>query len=208
MTDKVRHVAILAHPDPGSFNAAIARTYIETVQACGQAVVLRDLYGLGFDPVLKNCERPDRRDFSVSADVREELAIIDGADMYTVIHPIWFAMPPAMLVGYVDRVLGSGVTAAQVQAGEAQGVLRAKHLLVVTTSGASQEWLGDQGQMEALKTVMTRYLFKAFGAQRADYLHFGGVVDGYPRDQADLCLRDVADRTRRLCRLLAEERGG
>ena len=50
-TDR-RHAVIVCHPDPSSFNHAIAHTYRDAVRATGQGVVLRDLYAIGFDPVL------------------------------------------------------------------------------------------------------------------------------------------------------------
>ena len=56
-----RHAVILAHPATTSFNALVARTYCEAVGRFGQEAVIRDLYALGFDPVLKDAERPTGR---------------------------------------------------------------------------------------------------------------------------------------------------
>ena len=38
MSKPVRHIIILAHPDPASFNAAIAQRYAQTVRAAGHEV--------------------------------------------------------------------------------------------------------------------------------------------------------------------------
>lgn len=201
----LRHVAILAHPDPNSFNAAIARTYAETVRAEGQDVILRDLYALGFDPVLKDNERPGHAGYAVSQDVRDELEVIRGADVYTFIHPVWFGMPPAILTGYIDRVIGSGVTAREVQHRAGQSVLSGKQLFSITTSGASEVWLDEQGQIEALKDLMGRYMYKAFGLRRAENLHIGGIVTGYSERFAQQALRLVLERTQRVCRYATED---
>lgn len=206
MTDPIKHVVILAHPDRESFNSAIAKTYMRAVQEAGQTALLRDLYDLEFDPVLKNSERSGKPQYRMSDDAREELALIGDGEIYTLIHPIWFAMPPAILTGYIHRVMGAGVTAGALRTHTAQGVLRERRLLTITTSGAPEDWLDEQGQPEALKTITTRYLFRAFGLQRAEYLHFGGIVEGYPRDLGEQCLRQVADRARHICSLLAEDR--
>lgn len=74
-----RHVVVLAHPDPQSFNATIANTDCHTVRVCGQEAILRDLYAIGFDPVLKGSERAGTQGFALSKDVQDELAAIDGA---------------------------------------------------------------------------------------------------------------------------------
>ncbi|HEY0314975.1 MAG TPA: NAD(P)H-dependent oxidoreductase, partial [Sphingomonas sp.] len=122
-----RHVAILAHTDPHSFNASVAAMYCETVRACGQDVIVRDLYAMGFDPVLRDAERPRHQANALSPDVRAEIDTIRGADIYTLIYPIWFAMPPAMMKGYIDRVLGAGVTALEIQGRVGEGVLHGRH---------------------------------------------------------------------------------
>jgi len=200
-----RHIVILAHPDPTSFNGAIAELYCRTVHSLGHVAILRDLYGIGFDPVLKNHERPGKAGFSISPDVQREIEMIADADVYILIYPIWFGMPPAILKGYIDRVIGSGVTSDEIQHHEAQGVLRDKRLLSIITSGARELWLDEQGQIDALKDVMARYLFHAFGIKYADHLQFGGVVEGFSADFIAQNLSDVEDRAKHICKLITDE---
>ena len=49
---------ILAHPDPGSFNHAIAKKARGTLEGNGHDVAFHDLYLEGFDPVLPREEIP------------------------------------------------------------------------------------------------------------------------------------------------------
>lgn len=49
---------ILAHPDPGSFNAAIAKRCRDTLAAKGHTVFFHDLYAENFDAVLPAHEIP------------------------------------------------------------------------------------------------------------------------------------------------------
>ena len=69
----IRHVVILGHPAAQSFNASVAAAYCEAVEDCGQTAVLRDLYAIGFDPVLRDSERPGTADFAPAPDVAAEL---------------------------------------------------------------------------------------------------------------------------------------
>lgn len=64
-----RHAVILAHPNPASFNGLVANSYCDAVHACGQEAIVRDLYALGFDPLLKDGERPGATGFHLSTDV-------------------------------------------------------------------------------------------------------------------------------------------
>lgn len=202
----IRHVIILAHPSTQSFDASIAAAYCDAVRACRQEATVRDLYALGFDPVLKESERPRQGGVSLSPDVREEIAAIQGADMYVLVYPVWFAMPPAILKGYIDRVLGAEVTPCQIQDRTANGVLSGRHMLCITTSGTREAWLDEQGQVESLRNLSTRYLLNAFDMKSCEHLHFGGIVEGLSQRLADQYLYEVGERGRHVCAALAAER--
>lgn len=101
------HVVILCHPEAHSFNAAVAARYCAAVEDCGQKAIVRDLYAMRFDPVLRSEERPGTRGFFQSPHVAYEMSMLAEADVIVFVYPIWFGLPPAMLKGYVDRVLGS-----------------------------------------------------------------------------------------------------
>ena len=204
----IRHAVVLAHPDPRSFNAGIAQTYCEAVEAAGQQAILRDLYAMNFDPVLKAHERPGRSDFRLSPDVQAELALLCGANVITFIFPVWFGMPPAILVGYIDRVLGAGTTIGQVQHGTGTGLLGNGHLCAITTSGAPEDWLQSQGQAQALRNLAGTYLFRAFAMQSSEALYIGNVVDSAPADFFKDNLARVRQRAASICARVAQELHG
>ncbi|AOH87049.1 hypothetical protein AWL63_22935 (plasmid) [Sphingomonas panacis] len=186
----------------------MAQAYCDTVRECGQEALLRDLYAMNFDPVLRNDERPDRQQFRIAPDVRAELEAIGGCDVVAFIYPIWFGLPPAMMKGYVDRVIGAGVTPRQVQERTGEGPLTAGHMISITTSGARDAWLDEQGQVESLRELSSRYLFRAFSMKSAHYLHIGSIVEGLAERFADEHLYDVREKARTVCAKVAAERYG
>ncbi|WP_404710389.1 NAD(P)H-dependent oxidoreductase [Sphingomonas sp. MMS24-J13] len=194
-----RHVVVLAHPSSRSFNGLVANAYCEAVRQCGQEPIVRDLYAIGFDPLLKDSERPHEGGTSVMPDVKFEHAAIRGSDVFVLVYPIWFGMPPAMMKGYVDRVLGSGVTAKDMQGGVGTALLKDKRLVSITSSGASKAWLNQQGQIEALRNVFERYLAHGLGMKSVENLHFGETVEGLSEDYLDPLLAQVQDLARKVC---------
>ncbi len=203
---KPRHIVVLAHPDPDSFNASVAETYCRAVRECGHEAILRDLYAMHFSPLLRQDERPGRRPFLPSPDVEDELNAIKGGDVFVLIYPIWFGTPPAMLKGYVDRVLGAGVTAKAVQDRAWHDLLGGKRLLSFTSSAAREPWLAEQGQTLALRTVFDDYLAHAFGMRPAEHVHFGSIIDGLaPRYIAEH-LTMVGDKARHICAAITREK--
>ena len=198
-TDAGRHIVILSHPAAGSFNHAVADTYCDAVRYAGQEVVVRDLYAIGFDPVLRADERPGPAHPHPSRDVADELELIRRSDVFVLVYPIWFGSAPAMLKGYVDRVLGSGVVPGAVQERAPTSLLGNKRLLSFTTSAADEAWLDEQGQQAALRTVFDRYLTHAFGMGSEKHVHFDHITRDLSEDAAAKALRHVKDEAQRAC---------
>jgi NAD(P)H dehydrogenase (quinone) len=127
---------ILGHPTPGSFNHAIATKAIETLSAFGHEVFFHDLYAENFDPIMRTAEIP--RGAPAPAEIERHSAEIISADGIVIIHPNWWCQPPAILKGWVDRVLRPG-QAYRFEAGRSVGMLKARTALVITTANNAQE---------------------------------------------------------------------
>lgn len=166
-----KHTVIVSHPDAGSLCVSVAERYRQTAEEQGHQVVVRDLYRMGFDPALK----PLGSDFPLSDDVAAELALISGSDVFVLVYPIWFGIPPAMLKGYVDRVLGAGVSHQAVETRTFHPVMSGKRLLSITTSGASLAWLNEQAVYLALHEVFGDYLADAFSLAATEHVHFSSI---------------------------------
>jgi NAD(P)H dehydrogenase (quinone) len=176
MAHPLKHAIIACHPDPGSFTLAIAERYAEAIRGHGHDTIVRDLYRLGFDPILKDDERQGQpRD-----DVTREWQVLGDIDVFVLVYPIWFGAPPAMLKGYIDRVFGAG--RARGAAGEGSDVsqLEGKHLVSLTLSGSMRAWLDEKGVLGSLRNVFDRYLAEVFGLAETHHYHFDGVQPGLP----------------------------
>jgi NAD(P)H dehydrogenase (quinone) len=140
---------ILAHPCTGSFNHAIADATADALREAGHQVTLHDLYAEKFDPLLLYGEIA--RDAGLPPLVAEHCREIAAADGIVIVHPNWWGMPPAILTGWIDRVLRPGVAYrfAETDAGEGIpiGLLSAKAVIVFNTSNTpaqrEQEIFGD-----------------------------------------------------------------
>ena len=132
---------ILGHPYEKSFNHAIFRTVVETLRERSHVVYAHDLYGENFDPLLSVEELGDKRSNDpVIVKLSDELAASDGL---VVIHPNWWGQPPAIVTGWIDRVLRPGVAYAFKEGdsggGVPEGLLAGKVGLVFNTSNTSGE---------------------------------------------------------------------
>jgi NAD(P)H dehydrogenase (quinone) len=201
-----KHAVILCHPEERSFNRAVADAYCDAVQELGHEFVLRDLYRIGFDPVLKATERSSEPGFVPHPDVEQELALLSGCDVFTLVYPIWFGTPPAMMKGYVERVLGSGVNPQSVKARAGTPLLGGKRLLSFTTSAMSDPWLNEQGQWMSLRYIFDHYLAHAFGMLGDNHVHFGNVRPGMEARWAEQHLYEVKQQARQSCATALDDR--
>ena len=179
-------VVILAHPDEGSFNHAIARTVVDRLAANGHAVVVHDLYREGFDAVLPGGEIP--REASLPPVIARHCEEIAAADGIVIIHPNWWGMPPAILKGWVDRVIRPGVAYGFVEGDSGEGVpvglLKVRAALVFNTSNTEakreREVFGDP-----LETLWKNCIFGLCGVDRFVRRTFGVVVTSSAAQRAE-----------------------
>lgn len=195
----LHHLVVIGHPARDSFNHAIAAAYADAVRQFGQSPTIRDLYAIGFDPLLRAAERPESADFHLSPDVEWELDLVRKADVITLVYPIWFGMPPAIITGYIDRVLGAGLTATAIRHNQPHEMLANKYLVLVTTSGSTLPWLAERGQWEGMREAFDSYLETIFSFANVEHEHLDSIVTPLARDYADQCLGRVADRARLAC---------
>lgn len=176
---------ILAHPKPGSFNHAIASTAQAELQQRGHSVRWHDLCAEQFNPLLPAAElAPDAPLGSVIRQHGHEIAEADGI---IIVHPNWWGMPPAILTGWIDRVLRPGVAyrfvANDQGEGVPQGLLRARSAIVFNTANTpddrEREWFGDP-----LESLWKKCVFGLCGVQNVQRRTFAVVITSTPEQRA------------------------
>lgn len=173
----MRILVILAHPDDSSFNHAIAQEAVATITGHGHQVFFHDLYKEGFDPLLFSEEIP--RDAPLPELIKEHCAEITAADGIVIVHPNWWGQPPAILKGWVDRVIRPGVAYEFLEgdagAGVPKGLLKARAAIVFNTSNTEiereKESFGDP-----LETIWKNCIFGLCGVTNFYRRTFGIVV--------------------------------
>lgn len=192
----MKHAIILAHPNPKSVNATLAFAFADAIRAFGQTAIVRDLYGMGFDPCLHADELPWAHDFAPRPDVVAERQALVGADAITFVYPFWFNAPPAMLKGYVDRVFGLGFGYGPGPGGTVP-LLGGKSLFSISTSGAPDQWVARTSALADLRHVFDEHVSGVCGLSVLDHLHFGGVTPGIRPDVVEAMASMVRDAAHR-----------
>ncbi len=172
---------ILAHPRNGSFNHAIAGAVIDVLKANNHEVIFHDLYEENFDPVLAADEIP--KSASLSPAVGQHCTEISRADGIVIVHPNWWGQPPAILKGWIDRIIRPGTAYEFIEGDSGEGVpcglLKATTALIFNTSNTHEERernvFGDP-----LERIWRDCVFGLCGIKNVYRKMFGVIVTSTP----------------------------
>jgi len=159
----MRFQVIHCHPLTDSYNHALFRDIVATLERCGHRAVATDLYREQFDPVMSAAERGSYyRPPYADAAVRTYIDLLRQAEGVIFCFPHWWFSMPAVLKGYFDRVWAPGVVFDHDPArGRIVPRLTGVKVFGVVTTYGSPWWItrlvaGDPGRkvlMRALKPM-------------------------------------------------------
>jgi len=170
----MKHLIIYSHPNSKSFCHAILDKVVEVLAAKKHDVVVRDLYALGFDPVLKAGDLADFQSGKIPADIKAEQNYIAWSDIMTIIHPVWWTGLPAMMKGYIDRVFSYGF-AYSLDASGIVKLLAGKKVIVFNTLGTPQDIYEKSGMFVAMKKTSDTGIHEFCGIHVLAHQFFGAV---------------------------------
>ncbi|MCA5893708.1 NAD(P)H-dependent oxidoreductase [Isoptericola sp. NEAU-Y5] len=185
---------VLAHPEPRSLTANLRDDGVAALRAGGHQVVQSDLYAMGWNPVVTAADfgEPDDGAFeglpdelptdrldvaaaseralragTLAPDIRAEHDKLAWADTVVLQFPLWWHGPPAILKGWLDRVLVQGFAYGVRDPGSGRtlrygdGGLAGRRALAVVTVGAGNG-VGPRGLHGDLTEVLFGLLHGTF----------------------------------------------
>ena len=175
-------LVVIGHQNKGSYCHAITETAVDELKAAGHDVTFHDLYEEAFDPVLPHDEIP--KGSAVDPIVQAHCDELAAADGFVVVHPNWWAQPPAILKGWIDRVFRQGVAYEFAEGGGIVGHLKGKTALVITTSNTPRDvelkLFGDP-----LENLWKNCIFGFCGTEDFFRRNFESIVMSTPEQRAD-----------------------
>ena len=167
-------LVVVGHPDvANSFNGAIARVASEALVAQGYEPVLRALYAEGFDPVMP-LDETNRPVEEAPEAIRAEMEQVKECVGMVFVHPNWWGTPPAILKGWIDRVVRNGFAYGFTEQGPWQG-LSDKIVQVFTTSNTPRDYeLEVYG--DPLENFWKTIVFSLVGSKSFERRNFEQII--------------------------------
>jgi NAD(P)H dehydrogenase (quinone) len=190
---------VVAHPSSDSYCRHLAARAVAGLRAAGHDVELLDLYADGFRVAMSAEERAAYHGTSPICDplVARYAEIIQRARVLVFVYPTWWSGLPAMLKGWLERVMVPGVSFRfDERTGKVKPALgNVRTIVGISTYGSPHSYVrltNDNG-----RRILTRALRMSCGVRtRTRWLPFYGIdtsSDSERRDFAAEVERTMAD---------------
>jgi NAD(P)H dehydrogenase (quinone) len=170
-----------AHPEPMSFTSAMKDVAVDELCKRGHTVEVSDLYAMNFNPVASGSDFAPRHNDqylvyaleqrncyesgSLAPDIAFEVERLKRADLIVLSFPLFWFSVPAILKGWIDRVLLSGLCYGGRRFYD-RGGLRGKKMLAAITLGGRESMFGEDavhGEIDLMLRPLLRGTFYYVG---------------------------------------------
>lgn len=156
-------LVVSAHPSPESFLSSLRECVLKEAQAHGHEIRHHNLYDEGFNPVFTSYERLNHVgniDVKLQQlpELRPYVESLQWCDTLVLVYPTWWGAQPAIMKGWIDRVLMNEVAwvlpegAARIK----PLLTNVRQLVVVTTHGSNKfvnSLQGEAGKRIAFRSI-------------------------------------------------------
>ena len=145
-------VVVLAHPNSDSFSHAIAERASVGLRGAGHDVEVLDLYALGFRAAMNAEEHLAYHGDNPAVErmVTDHGALVLRADAMVFIYPTWWSSLPAILKGWLERVMVPGVAFVFNDKGKVRpGLGNVRRIVGISTYGSPRSYvrvINDNGR--------------------------------------------------------------
>ncbi|MEK4361485.1 NAD(P)H oxidoreductase [Paenibacillus sp. FSL M8-0212] len=142
-------LVVVSHPRKDSLTFQVAQRFAQGLTEAGHSYEILDLHGIGFDPILREIDEPDytQENQVFSPEVETEMERLKKHDAAAFVFPLWWWHLPAMLKGYVDRVMNNGF---------AYGANKLPHqqILWISLSGVTEEQMQKRNYGQSIANLL------------------------------------------------------
>lgn len=174
---KVRVLFVVGDPRHESVEWDLVNTAMKHFMAKGCEVELRDLYAIGWNPVITRDTFFQAKDGfgPTPKDVAVEQLMVAPADYIIFAYPNWHDTPNAMVKGYMERVFQKKFAYRDTDKG-LEGLLKGKGIFTIMNCGWIGQGRGGLGDGIDKNPIWDKYL-TAFKTLDDDTAGFWGVTN-------------------------------
>ncbi|MEN3015402.1 MAG: NAD(P)H-dependent oxidoreductase [bacterium] len=153
-------LVVFCHPSKKSLNYYILQQVLNLLNQKKIDAVVRDLYEIGFNPVLRFDQQ-----LNTQQDVLQEQEYVKQSDLMIFIFPTWWGHMPAVLKGYIDRVFSFNFAYTVDQNNQSVPLLSDKKAIIITTLGGDENTYKQYLLEQSMKRIYKHIIFEFCGIE-------------------------------------------
>jgi NAD(P)H dehydrogenase (quinone) len=169
----MKYLIVFANPNPESFGSSLVKALHHSLLKEGNEVEIRDLYQLGFNPILSVDDFSTFAIHRIPDDIAVEQKYVLWSEHIILVYPVWWGGMPAILKGYIDRVFTEEF-AYEYSYDGSHGLLSPRKGSTICTAGAFERDYNDV--RAAMNLISGEVIFKFIGLEPCKQLFYGGVT--------------------------------
>jgi len=173
----MKTLIVYTHPNHESLNGAFLEAVKKGIDCSNSQheVQVLDLYEEQFNPVLIFNNEKRRRDMNKDSELEKYREQIKWADRLVFIYPIFWGRPPAMLLGYIDRLFATNFAYRHVPKKiMPEGLLKGKSAVCISTMKGPGFYI-FLTLSNAHKVLMRKAIFNFVGIKKVKFFEFGSM---------------------------------
>lgn len=156
---RLRVVVIVAHPDSNSFTSCVAGTAIAALEGNGHNVECINLYEQRFGAAMSAREREAYHSDTPILDpqVQHSADAVQSCDVLVFVYPTWWSSLPAIMKGWLERVMVPGVGFVLDEHHRLRpGLGNVRHIVGISTYGSPRRYvklINDNGRRTIMRAL-------------------------------------------------------
>ncbi|HEY5964559.1 MAG TPA: NAD(P)H-dependent oxidoreductase [Xanthobacteraceae bacterium] len=168
---------VVGHPETSTFCEALGKAYKEAADAAGHQAQLFPLAALTFDPILHHGYRMVQ---PLEPDLQKAYEALAACDHLVLIFPLWCGDMPALLKGFIERILQPDLIArADTENAMNWSIFSNKSARIIMTMGMPVSIYRWWYRGHALK-LLTRNILNFIGIKPVTHTLFGMLGTSKP----------------------------
>jgi putative NADPH-quinone reductase len=175
MTKKI--MIVVGHPQDNTFCEALGKAYQDGAKSAGHEAQLFQLAPLSFDPILRSGYRAVQ---PLEPDLQAAYQALVACDHLVIVFPLWCGDMPALLKGFIERILQPDLVAREKTEHEMNwSIFPGKTARVIMTMGMPVSIYRFWYRGHALK-LLKRNILNFIGIRPVRHTLFGMVGTSKP----------------------------
>lgn len=180
-------LVVVSHSRKDSLTFQVTDRFVQGLTEAGHQAEIVDLHEIGFDPILRAEDEPDytQENQRFSPQIETEIQRLKKHDAIAFVFPLWWWHLPAMLKGYIDRVMNNSF---------AYGTNKLHHQQIVwlALAGVTEEQMNKRSYGDSIRNLLNVGIADYCGVSNSKVEFLYHTVDAPPEHYEELLYQAYA----------------